>query len=189
MVAVVTAWAVVFVTYLKMHPELRTVYLTGFWVHEATGRSYRNAPEIDADEAYDGSGPAYDPIAFRRALDRLIEMFPHRNFVILDDVPSGPELDLQQYARSIFAGHRPPPGLPRVVANSQRAAYEPILKAIASTHQDVRYAPVLANLRGPTMRPLFGPDGTSIYKNRDHLSPSRSAKLAPDLALLFGAPS
>lgn len=175
----------VFIAYLKRHPELRTIYLTGFWFHEVSGASYRNAPEIDVDDSYDGSGAAYDPIAFRHSLGRLAAMFPDRQFVIIDDVPSGTDLDLQQYARVLFTGRTPPSGLPRAAADAERSAYEPVLQQLAATHANVRYAPVLAGLCGPRSCPLFSSDGVPIYRNGDHLSSAGSLRLAPALKSLF----
>lgn len=174
-----------FVIYLKQHDELRTIFITGFWQHEATGQSYRNPQEIDVDDAYDGSGAAYDPVALRHALDRLVAMFPDRHFVFLDDVPAGPELSLQDYARVLYVGGRPLPGLPHVTAVIQRAAYEPILEQVAASHPNVRYVPVLKGLCGPSICPLFRSDGAPAYRDGDHLSVKQSLALAPSLASLF----
>jgi hypothetical protein len=112
-------------------------------------------------------------------------MFPDRQFVIIDDVPSGTDLDLQQYARVLFTGRTPPSGLPRAAADAERSAYEPVLQQLAATHANVRYAPVLGGLCGPRSCPLFSSDGVPIYRNGDHLSSAGSLRLAPALKSLF----
>jgi peptidoglycan/LPS O-acetylase OafA/YrhL len=176
------------VTYLRQHPNLRTIVLTAWWSYHATGRSYRTRPNIFVDQGYDGSGEAYNPIAFRHGLDRFIKAFPDRNFIILDDGPSGAALHPREYARVLYAsGSTPAPGLPRATADAQRASYEPILKAVAAANRNVVYVPVLRRLCGPNICPLFLPDGVLQYRDGDHLSRTGSERLAPALEMLFGA--
>jgi hypothetical protein len=177
-----------FVTYLRRHPELRTIIMTAYWAKEATGRSYKRELEVVVDEGYDGSGAAYNPIAFRRALERFVKAFPDRRFILLDDVPAGEALDLREYARVLYTtGSAPPSGLPRGTADAQRASYEPILKSVAAVNRNVVYVPVLWRLCGPKMCPMFLPDGLLLYRDGDHLSRAASEKLAPALEVLFGS--
>jgi len=175
-----------FFSYLKRHPELRTVFVTGFWAHEATGRSYKDPTRIDIDEGYDGSGAAYTPIAFRHSLERLLMAFPERRFLLLDDIPAGEELSLREYARVLHTnGWALPPGLPRRVADAQRASYEPLLRSIAAVHRNASYVPILNRLCEPRICPLFQQDGLLLYRDGDHLSRGASEKLAPILEGLF----
>jgi peptidoglycan/LPS O-acetylase OafA/YrhL len=175
-----------FVSYAHEHPLLRTIIATGFWVHEATGRSYRNPLQIFVDDQYNGSGAAYNPVALRHALDRLIEELPDRQFILLDDVPSGPELSLEEYAREVYEGYaQPVTGLSRSQANAQRATYEPVLQAVAATHPNVIYVPTLSHLCGPALCPLFRPGGIPVFRDGDHLSRYGSMDLAPALGAVF----
>lgn len=173
-----------FIAYLKRRPELRTVIVDGFWSVEVTGKSYRDAPRIYVDAQYDGSGAAYDPTAFRHALTRLVEMFPNRQFVLLDDVPTGPALDINSYARVVFAGRQPAIGLPLSEEEAQRATYEPILEGVAANHRNVRYLAVFKKLCGPSLCPLFL-NGTPLYRDGDHLSRFASERLSGALAAPF----
>jgi peptidoglycan/LPS O-acetylase OafA/YrhL len=175
-------------TYLRRHPNIRTIVLTAFWSQYASGRDYRHPLRIYIDENYDGSGEAYNPIAFRRALERFIKAFPDRNFVILDDVPAGEALHPREYARVLYAsGSAPVPGLPRASADAQRASYEPIFQAMAAANRNVVYVPVLRRLCGPDICPIFLRDGVLRYRDGDHLSRGGSESLAPALEVLFGA--
>jgi peptidoglycan/LPS O-acetylase OafA/YrhL len=175
-----------FTQYLTQHTELRTVIVTAFWTREATGRSYRNVQEVEVDDSYDGSGTAYNPIALRHALNRLVEMFPDREFVVVDDVPSGSAIDLKEYARTIYSGRTSDGGLSKAVADTQRASYEPVMEGLVASHQNVRYAPILARLCGPHLCPLFRRDGVPIYRDGDHLSRYGSLDLAPALSGVLG---
>lgn len=175
-----------FEDYLERNPELKTVIVTAFWTHEATGKSYRHEPQVYVDSEYDGSGVAYNPTALRHALDRLVKRFPKRQFILLDDVPSGERLDLSEYVRTHASGKADMnAGLPSVEADAERATYEPILRLVAATNGNVRYDPLLADLCGPKLCPLFLPGGLPIYRNGDHLSRYGSLELAPALEPLF----
>ena len=177
-----------FEKYLRGHPDLRTIIITSFWAHEATGRSYRHLAQIFVDSQYDGSGAAYNPRAFRHALEKLVREFPSRQFILLDDVPSGDVLDLANFVRAHPSGRADPRiGLPRAAADEQRATYEPILRSIAASNGNVRYAPVLSRLCGPEICPLFRRDGVPIYRNGDHLSRYGSLDMAGDLEPVFKA--
>jgi peptidoglycan/LPS O-acetylase OafA/YrhL len=176
-----------FATYVRRHPQIRTIVLTAYWSHYATGRNYRWPLRIYIDEGYDGSGAAYNPIAFRHALERLVKAFPDRRFILLDDNPSGKVLDPREYVRVLYVtGSAPPPGLPRDSADAQRASYEPILKSVAAANRNVVYVPVLWRLCGREMCPLFLRDGVSLYSDGDHLSRAASERLSPALEVVFG---
>jgi peptidoglycan/LPS O-acetylase OafA/YrhL len=177
-----------FQDYLRRHPELRTVILTAYWSHAATGRSYREPLRLYFDDGYDGSGAAYNPVAFRRGLERLVAAFPDRRFILLDDIPTGEALSPAQHARQVYAARSvPDAGLGRSEADSQRAAYEPILRGIAAGRRNVVYIPVLASLCGPRICPLFDAGGKSLYVNGDHLSGHSRAAVAEALDPVFRA--
>jgi peptidoglycan/LPS O-acetylase OafA/YrhL len=173
-----------FAAYLRRHPELHTVIVTGFWSHAASGRSYRDPTRIHFDSEPDGSGAA--PVAFRLGLEKLIDAFADRRFILLDDVPTGEALNPVQYARQIHSG-RPAtvPGLPRAEADAQRATYEPVLREIAASRPNVAYVPVLSGLCGPRICPLLDSRGRLIYLDGDHLSTHGSEPLAAALDSLF----
>jgi peptidoglycan/LPS O-acetylase OafA/YrhL len=174
--------------YLRRHPNIRTIVLTAFWSRNASGRDYRHPLTIYTDDRYDGSGAAYNPIAFHHALERFIKAFPDRKFIILDDVPSGAALHPREYARVLYAsGSAPVPGLPRAIADAERASYEPVLQAVAAANRNVVYVPLLRQLCGPNLCPIFLPNGVLRYRDGDHLSRPGSESLAPALEVLFGA--
>jgi hypothetical protein len=176
------------VGYLRRHSGLRTIVVTGFWSKEATGRSYRHVLRVDVDGGYDGSGAAYNPIAFHHALDRLVKMFPDRRFILLDDIPTGSALSMREYARVLYAsGSTGAAGLPRGTADAQRASYEPILKSVAAARNNVVYVPVLWQLCASQVCPLFRRNGLLLYRNGDHLTRAASESLAPALDVIFGS--
>ncbi len=175
-----------FADYLKRHPNLRTIVMTAFWSHYATGRNYRYPLRIYVDESYDGSGAAYNPTAFRHALERFVRAFPDRRFIVLDDVPAGEALSPREFARVLYTtGSNPPPGLPRATADAQRASYEPILRSLAAANSNVAYVPVLWRLCGSRICPIFRQDGLLMYADGDHISRAASESLAPTLEVLF----
>jgi peptidoglycan/LPS O-acetylase OafA/YrhL len=177
-----------FIQYLSRHPELRTIILSGFWSRHVTGQSYRAATRILIDEEYEGSGAAYNPVSFRRALTKLVTSFPDRRFVLLDDIPSGYGLSLREHARTMHvSGREPVGGIPREEADRQRATYEPIFERIAADFPNVVYLPVLSHLCGPEACPLFREDGVPIFRDGDHLSRQGSMDLKGHMMNVFGS--
>jgi hypothetical protein len=115
-------------------------------------------------------------------------MFPDRRFILLDDIPADSALDMREYARVLYAsGSMGAAGLPRGTADAQRASYEPILKSLAAQRNNVIYVPVLRQLCGSQLCPLFGRNGLLLYKNGDHLTRAASESLAPALDIIFGS--
>lgn len=167
------------IRYLRAHPELRTIYVAAFWQQQVTGESYRDTPQIQVDDEYDGSGTAYNPISFDRALDRLVAMFPDREFVFLDDNPAGFDLDLQAYARKAYGGQTPPIGLPRAAYQAERMTYDSLLANFAARHPNVTYVRLMETLCGADTCPLMGRDGKPLYRNGDHLSHLGALRLSP----------
>jgi peptidoglycan/LPS O-acetylase OafA/YrhL len=177
-----------FETYLRRHPEIRTVFVAAFWSHAATGRMYRDPLRIDRGGGGEAARTAHRQALLRRSLDSLVRRFPDRLFILLDDVPTGEALSPRQNARQIFARGRPSAGLPRAAADTQRATYEPALRAVAGGNANVRYVPLLAILCGERFCPASDMAGRPIYQDGDHLSAHGAALLAPRLRALFAAP-
>jgi SGNH domain (fused to AT3 domains)/Acyltransferase family len=71
-----------FVEFLRDHTEVHKVILAGFWQFQALGISYRNRPTVFSDSGYDGSGLAYNKVSFQNSLQRLVDAFPDRRFVL-----------------------------------------------------------------------------------------------------------
>ncbi|WP_347312601.1 acyltransferase family protein [Defluviimonas sp. SAOS-178_SWC] len=175
--------------FIDRHPEIRTVVVSAWWVRARIGDSYRNEPALYIDADYDGSGPAYNPGSFDRSLERLVAALPGREIVLLDDVPASPVLDVKTWVRRYaVTGVEPPPGIARPEADSQRAAYEPSLKALATRHRNVRYVPVFEGLCGPEFCPLFNADGQPVFRDGDHLSQVGALGLVNAMAAVFEAP-
>ena len=78
-----------FVEFLRERPSLRIVVLVGYWQLQATGQSYRKKPHIFPDDDYDGSGLAYNKVSFQHGFQRLVDAFPDRRFLLVEDVPIG----------------------------------------------------------------------------------------------------
>ncbi|GAA0266929.1 hypothetical protein GCM10009127_03160 [Alteraurantiacibacter aestuarii] len=168
--------------WLDANPQIHTVVMAGYWQYEATSRTYRHNGTIFADEDYDGSGTDYNPRAFANALNRLVARFPDRQFVFLDDVPTGRELYVRHYVRGVVSHGSGLDALPRAAAEEQRALYAPILSQLAATHSNVAYEQFLTDaICGPVDCPLFGPEGQLRYSDGDHLSVPYSLQLSPVL--------
>jgi hypothetical protein len=95
-----------FVVFLEENPSIEVVLLHGFWKVQATGTSFRHKGVVYTDADYDGSGTAYNINSFTSGLQRLVEHFPERTFIILEDYPSGPEFDLHRLLRVLYFSGR-----------------------------------------------------------------------------------
>lgn len=174
--------------FIARHPEIDTVVIAAWWSRARIGDSYRDEPALYVDADYDGSGLAYNPGSFDRSLERLTAALPDRKIVLLDDVPASPLLDVKTWVRRYaMAGAEPPPGLSRPQADSQRAAYEPSLEALAARHGNVRYVPVFKGLCGPAVCPLFDAEGLPVFRDGDHLSQVGALGLTDAMAAVFAA--
>jgi hypothetical protein len=65
------------------------------------GVSYRNRPTFFLDSGYDGSGLAYNKVSFQNSLQRLVDCFPDRRFILVEDIPVGAELSISNAARAM----------------------------------------------------------------------------------------
>lgn len=169
------------IAFLTQHPELHRIILAGYWLHQATGQSYRHPGTVFVDAEYDGSGLAYAPVALRHGLVALARRLPDRQIVLLDDPPSGKALDLRGWRQ--MALWRPDllaagAGLPRGEAAAQRASWEPILQQVAAEMPNVTYLPIFNDFCGPSLCALLGPEGPR-YRDGDHLSAATAQALEP----------
>ena len=174
-----------FFDFLDRHPEVRTIIVTGFWEHAASGASYRHEPEVFVDDRYNGEGTQYNQIAFRRALESLLARFPDRKFVFLDDIPTGREMDARTYWRAITGGSKVERGLPAETARAQRRAYEPILAQVARSHANAAYRPILKSLCDDRVCDIITQDGHLRYEDGDHLSDPGALALTDQLREVF----
>ena len=65
------------------------------------GVSYRNRPTFFLDSGYGGSGLAYNKVSFQNSLQRLVDCFPDRRFILVEDIPVGAELSISNAARAM----------------------------------------------------------------------------------------
>jgi peptidoglycan/LPS O-acetylase OafA/YrhL len=176
-----------FVSFLKDNPQIKTVLLTGYWLHQATGYSYRHHGDLWTDEDYDGTGTAYNAKALRHGLDRLVTGFPDRRFLLLDDVPSGEVLDLRSAVRILWYDpdrSRDEIGLPATDYARQRKEWEPILADLSMRHDNVAYKPIFKAFCDPDLCPLFV-NGQPMFRDGDHLSQAGAERLIPELQVLM----
>jgi peptidoglycan/LPS O-acetylase OafA/YrhL len=169
-----------FIRFLDQHPNVRTVYVTGYWQQQMTGYTYRHAGRIWFDEDYDGSGSDYNTRATLAGLRRLAERFPDRTIVLLDDVPTGSALHTPELARMLFHGHPLPEGLPLEEAQAQRNTYDPYFRQMAEEAHNIMYAPIFLALCNESVCPLMKGQ-TIIFRDGDHLS-AEGALLLSELA-------
>ncbi|MEZ5853350.1 MAG: acyltransferase family protein [Hyphomicrobiaceae bacterium] len=179
-----------FVDFLRSHPEIKLVILTGYWELQATGRSYRHHDIVFRDAGYDGSGIGYNGKSFAGGLKRLLAAFPDRLFAIHEDVPTGWKLDISYavrvaHIRGMGSLDSAAFGLPRADYEQQRARYLGILKAVAHEARNAHIVPLgdvlcdnatCAGFRG----------GKLLYVNGDHLSGDGAALFTGHFAKLLG---
>lgn len=169
--------------WLDERKDIRTVVMTGYWLYEATSITYRHKGTVFADENYDGSGLAYDPIALRNALVRLFERYPDRRFVLIDDVPSGNELFSKHYIRGLVSRGEGVSELPRSLADAQQRKYMPVLEAAARGHSNVSIHRIMTNTLCDTRRcTLFDDKGELKFVDGDHVSAVYALRFAPTIA-------
>ena len=171
--------------FLRRHPDIRTVYLTGYWKHYATGYTYRHHGSVWVDDAYDGSGAAYDARALQHGLERFAAALPGRRIVVLDDVPTGRLLHRFARARAIATGIEAQPGLPRADYAAERATYEPVLRAVAAEAANLDYRPIFEELCGPDWCRMTNAQGRPMFRDGDHLSVEGAASLEPEIEALM----
>ncbi len=134
-----------------------------------TGYTYKREGDLWTDDGYDGSGSAYNKIATENGLRRLSEAMPNTQFVLLDDVPSGPDLHLLSQLRRLRFVPEIKLGMARSEADIQRATYDPILNKIANASGNISYERFFADICGATLCPLM--DGEELlFQDGDHLS-------------------
>jgi hypothetical protein len=180
----------VFERYLRRHPEIRTIIVAGFWSYAATGWQYRFGQTIrmDGDRSASDGAAANRGDSLRRGLERLVRLFPDRQFIFVDDVPTGDALSPKHNARHIFTRGIWLDGLPRAAADAQRSTYEPILQAVQAGNPNALYVPALAALCAGDRCPASDGAGRPLYRDGDHLSPHGSGQMAPRLERLFSGP-
>lgn len=165
-----------FVEFLRQNAGIKLVILAGYWQLQAEGGSYNKSPRIFKDEQYDGSGLPYNKISFERGLKRLVEMFPERQFVIVEDVPTGHDLEIAIAARvlhirDMFGGEKLNTarfGIPRRSYEAQLASYRPILQSVAGL-PNVTIFPLIDRLCDEEFC-AGARGGVLLFLNGDHLS-------------------
>lgn len=175
------------IAFLKARPDLRTVIVARYWLHQITGASYRHAGDVWVDAAYHASGTAYNARATANGLRRLAARLPDRQIVLLDDVPSGAALHIRDQVRRVRLRDFSTLGLPAAEADGQRAHYAPVLAELAADVVNLHYSPVFETLCSATLCPLF--DGeTLLYRDGDHLSWQGALRLTAVAEVLLQSP-
>ncbi len=179
-----------FVAFLKAHPEIKLVVMTGYWEVQATGQSYRHRDVVFRDANYDGSGIAYNRKSFADGLKRLLQAFPDRLFAIHDDVASGWTLDITYavrvaHIRGMERLNSAVFGMPRVAYEAQRARYIDILESVVRTAPNARIVSLSDVLcDAATCYGFRG--GKLLYVNGDHLSGAGAALFTSHFARIIG---
>lgn len=158
-----------FVEFAHANSEISVIFITAYWQHLLTGYTYRHAGDIWLDAGYDGSGSAYNVTAAKNGLRRLSEALPNIQIVLLDDIPSGPDLHFSSQLRSLRFGPEKIFGMNRSEADIQRAAYEPVLRQISKDITNISYEPFFVDICGETLCPLMEGENL-LFRDGDHLS-------------------
>ena len=152
--------------------------VNGFWAYRAAGEGYERPPHVFRDNGYDGSGLAYNKISLKHGLQSLVDAFPDRRFVIVEDVPVGAEFDVAYAARAMHIQailgrghdqlHTTRFGISRERYEIQLASYRPILDEIAKA-PNVSIVPLIDQLCDSQFC-AGARNGVLLYRNGDHLS-------------------
>jgi peptidoglycan/LPS O-acetylase OafA/YrhL len=178
-----------FVEFLRRETSIRLVIFAGYWSHQATGRSFRiDNNVLFRDGSYDGSGLEYNKVSFRRGLRKLLEMFPDRKFALIEDVPTGRNLDVSLAARkALIRGHsslhKEFLRIPRRDYDAETASYRDILEYAAELPNGfvARLADVLCDFEFCN---AFRNEAL-LYSDGDHLSKTGALLLADRLTLVL----
>jgi hypothetical protein len=165
-----------FVEFLRERPSLRLIVVAGYWEVQARGQSYRKEPRIYFDDGYDGSQLAYNKVSFEHGLRRLVDAFPDRRFIIVEDVPVGfrfhyvfRALHIQNVlGRGLAWPKLIDIGISRQEYERQLASYRPILAAVARA-PNVSIVPLIDQLCDSQL--CSGThNGELLFRDGDHLS-------------------
>jgi len=174
-----------FLEFLSENPNIQTIYLTGWWHRYATGISYREADAIwQDDDCNFGLGRECNELSFQRSLTRLVENFPDRRFIFLDDVPTGWALHPNSYFRASFRGLLDNQNaiLPISNARSQYISYAPFLEDLAENYPNTSFMPFIFNRLCDNFGcQMHGKSGELIFIDGDHLSEFGAMLLANDM--------
>ena len=160
-----------FIELLKRTPSIRHVVVACFWEMHADGYSRRLKRVEFRDSGYDGSGVAYNPTSLRHGLERLFDMFPDRQFALIEDVPTGPEFDPNTAARLIHVKggqSLESLGISRRKYDGQLSPYRSIFAAMAA-RPNVRVYSVADSLCTADFCPGWR-GGRPAYRDFDHIS-------------------
>lgn len=168
-----------FLNFLRSEKSVQLVILVGWWELQASGKTYRHHDVEFRDERYDGSGVAYNRKSMQRGLENLIDNFPDRLFVLVEDVPTGRTLDRAVAARLKHIWGQSALeydfGVSRDEYNKQLATYTHIFQSLAS-----RRNVTIVSLSGKFCNEKFctgSREGVLLYRDGDHLSESGSDML------------
>jgi peptidoglycan/LPS O-acetylase OafA/YrhL len=185
-----------FVRFLEDNPSLKLVIMAGYWSYQASGISYHDQPTIYRDEEYDGSGLNYDGISFQHGLQNLIGAFPDRRFIIIEDVPVGPQLEISRAKRALHVQRilawMPKAellsasfGLSRRVYEQQIATYRPILETLSQRFSNVSLLSLIDVICDGEFCPRAR-NGVLLFRDGDHLSWAGGLLLSSKFFAAFG---
>ena len=152
------------------------IVVVGYWEVQARGESYRKKPRIYLDDDYDGSGLAYNKVSFQHGLQRLVDAFPDRRFIIVEDVPVGLKFRYAfraMHIQNVLGRGLAWPeliniGISRQEYERQLASYRPILTAVARS-PNVSIVPLIDQLCDSQL--CSGTrNGALLFRDGDHLS-------------------
>ncbi|MCP4001740.1 MAG: acyltransferase [Gammaproteobacteria bacterium] len=163
-----------FALFLEENPSVGVVILHAFWKLQVTGSTFRHKGFVYTDENYDGTGVEYNATSFAKGLDRLVKRFPDKKFVLLEDIPSGAEFDLNRLLRILYfsdsevAQIDEVSGIPRSQYQADLDTYRQIIddQISADNLQRVSLADVLCDTEF-----CYGTrEDDILYRDGDHLT-------------------
>jgi len=158
---------------LDRHPNVKTVILLAHW-RQAMGLGY-----VDQK-----TGRPVPDGELRLPLDALVEAYPDRDFVILEDYPISEDFGAQRFARQQRFGRPDSSTLPRIEHELSNAAVAAELADLAR-RRNVRIASLDDVYCDATTCPAME-DGRSLYRDADHVSLRGAIKAEPFFERLLG---
>ena len=157
-----------FLDFLRAHPNVKLVILTGIWERriaaDKLGPEKTDAKLLRSTEE--------KKRAYSDGLFELVKLFPNVKFALVEDIPTGDQLDGSLFARASFLGldqASKSSGITRQKYELQRAAYVSIFEK-SLTLPNVLVSSVAAKLCDDLQCPAVR-DGKILYRDWSHLSP------------------
>ncbi|MDX5386345.1 MAG: acyltransferase [Marinobacter sp.] len=167
--------------FIEARPDLKQIFLVGYWRVPLMGKSYDNNNFLIKDEKTSLISPEENRRVFQRGLERTVAQLDGREVFLVEDVPEvgakyGKAL-ANHFVRSVWlTGEGVDALYYEDVRDEYIVAFEAVLDSLNGEYQ---WFPVKHRLCDEGLCPLVG-DARLLYKDGDHLSQHGAMLLLDD---------